>query len=135
MLKILILAKQKTKQNLRWKTTMEDLKISNVEYLSNHLLDHTQILNLSIDDQTMFSNSSNDELQWEMTPKYKSGISRHLLSFLNLSFKWRGPKNIKNEISQQPLIGYYSNFNLRLEDQIIVYKYFKWRRPSMEGTS
>ena len=33
---------------------MEDaLKISKVEYLSNHLLDPTQILNLSLDDQTI----------------------------------------------------------------------------------
>ena len=34
---------------------MEDnLKISNMEYLNNHLLDHTQMLNLSLDDQTIF---------------------------------------------------------------------------------
>ena len=32
----------------------EDLKILKVEYLSNRLLDHTQILNLSSDDQTIF---------------------------------------------------------------------------------
>ena len=32
----------------------DDLKILKVEYLRNHLLDHTQILNLSIDDQTIF---------------------------------------------------------------------------------
>ena len=32
----------------------EDLKILKVEYLSNHLLDHTQILNLDLDDQTIF---------------------------------------------------------------------------------
>ena len=30
------------------------LKILKVEYLSNYLLDHTQILNLSLDDQTIF---------------------------------------------------------------------------------
>ena len=33
---------------------MEDnLKILKVEYLSNHLLDHTQILNFSLYDQTL----------------------------------------------------------------------------------
>ena len=30
----------------------DDLKISKVEYLSNHLLEHTQIVNLSLGDQT-----------------------------------------------------------------------------------
>ena len=34
---------------------MEDnLKMLKVEYISNHLLDHTQILNLILDDQTIF---------------------------------------------------------------------------------
>ena len=32
----------------------EDLKVLKVEYLSNHLLNHTQILNLILDDQTIF---------------------------------------------------------------------------------
>jgi hypothetical protein len=32
----------------------DDLKILKVKYLSNHLLDHTLILNLSLDDQTIF---------------------------------------------------------------------------------
>ena len=32
----------------------DDLKILKVEYLSNPLLDHTKILNLSLDDQTLF---------------------------------------------------------------------------------
>ena len=31
----------------------DDLKIFKVEYLRNPLLDHTQILNLSLDDQTI----------------------------------------------------------------------------------
>ena len=35
----------------------DDLKILKVEYLSYHLLDHTQILNLSLDDQTIFYKS------------------------------------------------------------------------------
>ena len=51
---------------------MEDnLKILKVEYLSNHLLDHAQILNLSLDDQTIFTNTSNEgDLQWKKTLKY-----------------------------------------------------------------
>jgi hypothetical protein len=32
----------------------DDFKVLKVEYLSNHLLGHTQILNLSQDDQTIF---------------------------------------------------------------------------------
>jgi hypothetical protein len=46
---------------------MEDeLKILKVEYLSNLLLDHTQILNLSLDDH--FVNPSNeDDRQWKRT--------------------------------------------------------------------
>ena len=35
----------------------DDIKILKVEYLSNRLLDHTQILNLSLYDQTMFCKS------------------------------------------------------------------------------
>ena len=32
----------------------EDIKILKVEYLNNRLLDHTQMLNFSLDDQTIF---------------------------------------------------------------------------------
>ena len=35
----------------------DDLKILKVEYLSKHLLGHTQFLNLSLDDQTRFYKS------------------------------------------------------------------------------
>ena len=42
----------------------EDLKILIVEYLSNHLLNHAQILNLSLDDQTIFYNS----FKWRRPP-------------------------------------------------------------------
>ena len=35
----------------------DDLKILKAEYLSNRLLDHTQILNLDLDDQTIFYKS------------------------------------------------------------------------------
>ena len=49
----------------------DDLKILKVEYLMNHLLDPTQILNLSLDDQTIMLNPSNeDELPWKTTSKY-----------------------------------------------------------------
>ena len=44
---------------------MEDyLKILKVEYLSNHLSDHAQILNINWDDQTIFYKS----LKWRRPP-------------------------------------------------------------------
>ena len=42
----------------------DDLKILKVEYLRNHLLDHTQILNLSWDDQTILYKS----FKWRRPP-------------------------------------------------------------------
>ena len=45
----------------RWPPIEDDLKILKVEYLSNHLLDHTQILNLSLYDQTL-------SFQWRWPP-------------------------------------------------------------------
>ena len=45
---------------------MEDgLKILKVEYLSNHLLNLSQILNLSLDDQTIMYNE--DDLKWKIS--------------------------------------------------------------------
>ena len=41
-----------------------ELKIFKVEYLSTHLLDHTQILNFSLEDQTRFYKS----LKWRWPP-------------------------------------------------------------------
>ena len=41
-----------------------DLTVLKVEYLSNHLLDHTPILNISLDDQTTFYKS----LKWRQSP-------------------------------------------------------------------
>ena len=38
----------------------DNLKILKVEYLSNHLLNHSQIFNLSLDDQAIFYKS----LKW-----------------------------------------------------------------------
>ena len=42
----------------------DDLKILKVEYISYHLLDHSQILNLSLDNQTIFYKS----LKWRWPP-------------------------------------------------------------------
>ena len=40
----------------------DDFEKLKVEYLSNHLLDHTQILNLNLDDQKYFTNSENEDI-------------------------------------------------------------------------
>ena len=48
---------RKTTSNWRQPLIEDDLKIVKVEYLSNHLLDHTQILNLSLFNQTLFCKS------------------------------------------------------------------------------
>ena len=42
----------------------DDINILKVEYLSNTLLDHNQILNLGLDDQTIFYKSS----KWRQPP-------------------------------------------------------------------
>ena len=42
----------------------DDLKILKEEYLSNDILDHTQILNLSLYDQTIFYKS----FKWTQPP-------------------------------------------------------------------
>ena len=44
----------------------DDLKILEVECLSNHLLDLTQTLNLGLDDQTIFQKSS----KWRRTSNW-----------------------------------------------------------------
>ena len=72
----------------------DDLKILKWEYLSNHLLEHNQILNLSLDDQTIF---------------YKS-------------FKWRwppmedNPKILKVEYLSNHLLDHTKILNLSLDD-------------------
>ena len=49
----------------------DDLKILKLKYLSNPLLDPTQILNLCLDDQTILYKSFNKEdIQWKTTSKY-----------------------------------------------------------------
>ena len=47
----------------------EDLKIFQVEYLSNHWLDLAQILNLSLGEKTKIKKARNeDDLQWRRPP-------------------------------------------------------------------
>jgi hypothetical protein len=49
----------------------DDLKILKVEYLSNHLSDPLQILNLSSGDQTKVKKAWNeDDCEWKTTSKY-----------------------------------------------------------------
>jgi hypothetical protein len=50
---------------------MEDyLNILKVEYHSNYLLDHTQILNWGFYDQYFFDPLNEDDLKWKTTSKY-----------------------------------------------------------------
>jgi hypothetical protein len=61
----LYFTKSLNKDDLQWKMTsngrqhlIEDvIKMFKVEYLCNHLLDHTRILNLSFNDQAIFYTS------------------------------------------------------------------------------
>ena len=81
-----------------------------MEYLSNRLLDHTQILNLHWVDQSKVF-------------KY---------------FKWRRPpmeddlKILKMEYLINRLLDPTQISNLSLYGQTIMYKSFKWRRPTIE---
>jgi hypothetical protein len=74
----------------------DDLKISKVEYLSNRLLDHTQILNLDKAPKAKCSNTS-----------MKTTTNR------------RQQQNIESWISRQPLIGLYWNFEPKLTKHIL----------------
>ena len=76
----------KTTSNGRRPPMEDDLKLLKVEYLSNRLLDHAQILNLDLGNKSKMKTTSNGR--------------RH--------------QNIKNGISQQSLIGCFSNFKLKL---------------------
>ena len=55
-------------KSLKWRRPLmeDDLKILEVECLSNHLLDLTQTLNLGLDDQTIFQKSS----KWRRTSNW-----------------------------------------------------------------
>ena len=72
----------------------DDLKMLKLEYLSNHLLDPTQMLNLSLD-------------------------YNFCLPILEMKTTSNG--RLPTQI-----------LNLSLDDQIILYKFFKWRRPPIE---
>ena len=80
----------------------DDLKIPKMEYLNNHLLDHTQILNLSLYDQNIFCKS----------------------------FKWRRPlmeddlKILKVEYLSNNLLDTTQTLNLSLDEQTVLYKSF-----------
>ena len=45
--------------------------------------------------------------------------------------QWKTTSNIKNGISQHPLIGSYSNFKLQLRWPNHIFKSSKWRRPQI----
>ena len=78
----------------------EYLKIQRVEYLNIHLLDHTQILNLSLDDQKIF---------------YKSLKGRRPPMEDNLKIS-------KVEYPSNHLLDHTPIINLSLDDQTIFYK-------------
>jgi hypothetical protein len=91
--------------NGRWPQKEDDLKILNVEYLSNHWSDLPQISKLSLGDQTKVKKC----FKWRQTP-------------MEDDFQWktlsigRWPQIIKSGISQQPLIRSSSNFKLKLRE-------------------
>ena len=76
----------------------DDLKTLKVVYLSNLVLNHTQILNLSLDVQSIYFKhcKNEDNLHWKKT----------------CNVRW--PKNIRIGMSEKPLIGSYSNFKLKI---------------------
>ena len=93
----------------------DDLKIWKFECLGNHWSNLPQILTLSSGDQTKVKIGFNeDDLQWKTTSN------------------GRWPQNMKIWISQQPLIGYSSNFKHKLIRSYQIQKRFQWRRPSFE---
>jgi hypothetical protein len=65
----------------------EDLKIFKVEYLSNHLSDHTQILSLILNDQIIFlqifkmKTTSNGRQPQILKVEYISNHSKQILKF------------------------------------------------------
>ena len=64
----------------------DDLKILKVEYLRNHLLDYTQILNLSLDGQTIFCKS----LKLRGPQNMKSGMLKYYTLAKRTSMKkWK----------------------------------------------
>ena len=109
----------------RWPRMKEDLKIIEVEYLSNHWSDLAQILNLCLGTTTKF-----ERLQMKITSNWirniKCRISKQqLLGSFSLKLKHRGPNqnfklcqppNLLKVISQQLQILSRSNFKLKLRE-------------------
>ena len=120
----------------------DDLKIWKVEYLSNHWSDLTQIWNYgNLKLKLIGSNQSVQRYQMKMTSNGRRPpteddlkiwkveyINNHwsdLTQILNWSYSvqryqmkttsnGRQPQNMKRGISQQPLVGSYSNLKLKL---------------------
>ena len=94
---------------------VKDLKISKVEYLSNHWSDVPQISNLSTGDQSKIKKY----IKWRR-PLWKTANNG------------RRPQNNKSWISQQPLIGFLINFKLKLRGPNQNQTCLKQKRPLME---
>ena len=104
----------------------DDLKILKVEFLSNHWLDLSQILNLSIGNWTKITCLNGRQPPVEEEPKILKVefLSNHGSYFLQtwdlimLEMKTtshrRGHQNIKSWISQQQQIRFSSNLRLKL---------------------
>ena len=61
----------------------DDLKISKVEYLSNHWIDRTQILNLNLGDQTKL----NKYFKWRQPPLEEDSFYQTKHNFTKLHVK------------------------------------------------
>ena len=93
----------------------DDLKIWKFQYLSSHWSDLAQILNISTWDHTKVKKGFNeDNLQWKTTSN------------------GRWPQNMKIWISQQSLIGSFSNPKYKLIGPNQRQKIFQWRQPLMK---
>ena len=111
------------------------------EFLKNQSLDHTKILNLSLDGQTIFYKSfklrqpvMKDELKIFKAEFLRNHLLDHtqILSWpshilqtieMKTTSNQRQPHHIKSGISQQPIkIGTY----LKLDDLTMFYKYSKY---------
>ena len=92
----------------------DDLKILKMEYISNHLLNHSQIRNSSLDDQTVFYKS----LKWRRHQKEDDF------------------KILKREKLHNQLLSHIQNLNLSLDEQTLDNLHWKTisngRRPPME---
>ena len=97
---------------LKWKTTFNGKppQIWKVIYLSNYRLDLSQVLDLSSCDQTKLFKC----VKWRW-PQMEDNL------------KWKMTSNIKRDISQQPLVGSFPNFKLKLIWPNV--DYLQWKTP------